>query len=91
MQTVWSFSLYGKEHKESKYYRYLHYLVDILDSGQKKGSNSQSLNRKKTPGTVLLSHSHIYSTLAAGALNDRVRDGNECFSSAMDAGKNKQS
>ena len=31
---------------------------------------------KKIPGAVLLSHSQIYSTIAAGALNCRVREGN---------------
>ena len=44
--------------------------------------------RKKIPGTVLLSHSQIYSTIAAGGLNYRVREGNVCDSSAMGAGKN---
>ena len=39
------------------------------------------------PGIVLLSHSQIYSTIAAGALNYRVREGNVCDSSAMDTGK----
>ena len=48
----------------------------------------QSEVLRKIPGTVLLSHSQIYSTIAAGVLNDRVREGNECFYSAMDTGKN---
>ena len=43
---------------------------------------------KKISGTVLLSHSQIYSTIAAGGLNYRVREGNVCDSSAMGAGKN---
>ena len=47
----------------------------------------ECLSRKKIPGAVLLSHSQIYSTIAAGALNYRVREGNVCFCSAMDAGK----
>ena len=42
---------------------------------------------RKIPGIVLLSHSQIYSTIAAGALNYRVREGNVCFCSAMDTGK----
>ena len=42
---------------------------------------------KKIPGTVLLSHSQIYSTIAAGALNCRVREGNVCFCSAISTGK----
>ena len=43
---------------------------------------------KKIPGIVLLSHSQLYSTIAAGALNYRVREGNVCVCSAMDTGKN---
>ena len=39
---------------------------------------------------MLLSHSQIYSTIAAGALNYRVREGNVCDSSAMDTGKKQQ-
>ena len=42
---------------------------------------------RKIPGIVLLSHSQIYSTIAAGALNYRVREGNVCVCSAMDTGK----
>ena len=57
-------------------------------SNTKKGSRVKKfLSRKKKSGAVLLSHSQIYSTIAAGALNLRVREGNECFCSAMDAGK----
>ena len=41
---------------------------------------------KKISGIVLLSHSQIYSTIAAGALNHRVREGNVCFCSAIDTG-----
>ena len=44
--------------------------------------------RKKIPGAVLLSHSQLYSTIAAGVLNHRVREGNGCFNSAMSTGKN---
>ena len=44
--------------------------------------------RKKIPGAVLLSHSQMYSTIAAGVLNHRVREGNGCFNSAMSTGKN---
>ena len=36
---------------------------------------------------MLLSHSQLYSTIAAGALNYRVREGNVCDCSAMDTGK----
>ena len=42
---------------------------------------------RKIPGIVLLSHSQLYSTIAAGALNYRVREGNVCVCSAMDTGK----
>ena len=38
---------------------------------------------------MLLSHSQMYSTIAAGALNYRVREGNVCVCSAMDTGKSK--
>ena len=51
--------------------------------------SANSLAVRKIPGIVLLSHSQIYSTIAAGALNYRVREGNECFCSAMDPGKYK--
>ncbi len=44
---------------------------------------------KKISGAVLLSHSQIYSTIAAGVLNYRVREGNVCFYSAMGTGKTK--
>ena len=57
-------------------------------SGQKKPPTcANMLVVRKIPGIVLLSHSQIYSTIAAGALNYRVREGNVCFCSAMDAGK----
>ena len=42
--------------------------------------------KQKNSGVVLLSHSQIYSTIAAGALNCRVREGNVCFCSAIDTG-----
>ena len=58
--------------------------------GKKKTTNMcEILVVRKIPGIVLLSHSQIYSTIAAGALNYRVREGNECFCSAMDTGKYK--
>ena len=38
-----------------------------------------------TLGSVLLSHAHVRSTIAAGGLNCRVRDGNGCTPSAMAA------
>ena len=60
-------------------------------SGKKKTASCvrKQLAVRKIPGIVLLSHSQIYSTIAAGALNYRVREGNECFCSAMDTGKYK--
>ena len=48
---------------------------------------SNQLSSKKISDTVLLSHSQIYSTIAAGGLNYRVREGNVCDSSALGAGK----
>ena len=47
--------------------------------------------QNKNPGTVLLSHSQICSTIAAGALNYRVREGNVCFISAIGTRKILQS
>ena len=47
----------------------------------------EAIRGKKISGTVLLSHSQIYSTIAAGVLNHRVREGNGCFNSAMSTGK----
>ncbi len=44
--------------------------------------------RQEISGAALLSHSQIYSTIAAGVLNYRVREGNVCVCSAMDTGKN---
>ena len=55
---------------------------------KKDGLNSANVQTvRKISGIVLLSHSQIYSTIAAGALNYRVREGNVCFCSAMDTGK----
>ena len=61
--------------------------------GRTKKNDPDSANVRivrKIPGIVLLSHSQLYSTIAAGALNYRVREGNVCDSSAMDTGKTQQ-
>ena len=58
--------------------------------GAKKSSKSVCetlLEPKKISGTVLLSHSQLYSTIAAGVLNYRVREGNVCCYPAMSTGK----
>ena len=47
----------------------------------------EAFRGKKISGAVLLSHSQICRTIAAGVLNYRVREGNVCDSSAMDTGK----
>ena len=52
----------------------------------------RSLTRKnqapeKKSGIELLSHSQICSTIVAGPLIDRVRDGNVSYKPAMDTGK----
>ena len=47
----------------------------------------EAFRGKKISGAVLLSHSQICSTIAAGVLNYRVREGNVCDSPAMDAEK----
>ena len=61
---------------------------DVGDLGIKKRlKQCECLSRKKIPGAVLLSHSQIYSTIAAGALNYRVREGNVCDYLAMSTGK----
>ena len=51
---------------------------------------SQSKVKNKISGVVLLSHTHVCSTIAAGALNYRVREGNVCCFSAIDTRKNFQ-
>ena len=55
-------------------------------SARLSGKARSLREQKKIPGVVLLSHSQIYSTIAAGALNCRVREGNVCFCSAIDTG-----
>ena len=57
-------------------------------AGSKKGrrSNERRPPKKKT-GNVLLSRGLRHSTIAAGELNCRVRNGNECFLPAMVTGK----
>ena len=45
------------------------------------------LYKKKKTGIELLSRSQICSTIAAGPLIDRVRDGNVSDKPAMDTGK----
>lgn len=42
---------------------------------------------EKKSGIELLSHSQICSTIVAGPLIDRVRDGNVSYKPAMDTGK----
>lgn len=41
---------------------------------------------EKIPGTVLLSRSLVYSTIAAEVLNCRVREGNGCVNLAIGTG-----
>ena len=60
-------------------------------TGKKKASVvCETTEAKKISGTVLLSHSQLYSTIAAGVLNYRVREGNVCCYPAMSTGKNTQ-
>ena len=47
---------------------------------------NQTSSEKKS-GIELLSHSQICSTIVAGPLIDRVRDGNVSYKPAMDTGK----
>ena len=51
-------------------------------------SASLLLLERKAPGLVLLSHSIHCSTIGAGGLNGRVRDGNGCGPSAIETGEN---
>ena len=41
---------------------------------------------KKKYGVELLSHTQLCSIIAAGPLNNRVRDGNVCFKTAINTG-----
>ena len=61
-------------------------------TGAKKTSADLHRQRflKKISGIVLLSHTLTCSTIAAGALNYRVREGNVCCFSAIDTRKNLQ-
>ena len=68
------------------------FLPSLFFHPKKKRKKNESISAndrsvRKISGAVLLSHSQIYSTIAAGALNYRVREGNVCDSSAMDTGK----
>jgi hypothetical protein len=56
----------------------------------KKGAPIAKRNRGaflKNPGNALLSRGLHHSTIAAGALNGRVRNGNACYLPAMITGK----
>ncbi len=48
---------------------------------------SPLLHGSKNAGVVLLSHTLMYSTIAAEVLNFRVRDVNGCVNLAIDTGK----
>ena len=64
-------------------------LPEDRDSAEKgKGLDIAIQALEKNPGIELLSHTLMYSTIAAGPLNDRVRDGNVCDKPAIDTGKN---
>ena len=54
---------------------------------QKKSLTREELDSEKKSGIELLSHSQICSTIVAGPLIDRVRDGNVSYKPAMDTGK----
>ena len=54
---------------------------------QKKEPDSLESSSEKKSGIELLSHSQICSTIVAGPLIDRVRDGNVSDKPAMDTGK----
>ena len=52
-----------------------------------KGLRKPRKKCKKNPGIELLSHTLMCSTIVAGPLIDRVRDGNVSFKPAIDTGK----
>ncbi len=54
---------------------------------KKKEPDSEESSSEKKSGIELLSHSQICSTIVAGPLIDRVRDGNVSYKPAMDTGK----
>ena len=56
-------------------------------SNEKGRPDIESGRPLKNPGNVLLSRGLHHSTIAAGALNGRVRNGNACFLPAMITGK----
>ena len=58
------------------------------EMGTKKGAGFVRIKLlEKKSGIELLSHSQICSTIVAGPLIDRVRDGNVSYKPAMDTGK----
>ena len=59
------------------------------ETGAKKGAGFGLTNQapEKKSGIELLSHSQICSTIVAGPLINRVRDGNVSYKPAMDTGK----
>ena len=58
-----------------------------LRTDKKKSLTRKELDSEKKSGIELLSHSQICSTIVAGPLIDRVRDGNVSYKPAMDTGK----
>ena len=62
-------------------------LVLLAEFRRKKRSLTVKLSSEKKSGIELLSHSQICSTIVAGPLIDRVRDGNVSDKPAMDTGK----
>ena len=54
---------------------------------KKRRPDIESGRPLKNPGNALLSRGLHHSTIAAGALNGRVRNGNACFLPAMITGK----
>ena len=50
-----------------------------------RAEGHQESGQKKS-GVELLSHTQLCSIIAAGPLNNRVRDGNVCFKTAINTG-----
>ena len=69
-------------------------ILCLFENTRGTGTKKRSRIRKnqapeKKSGIELLSHSQICSTIVAGPLIDRVRDGNVSYKPAMDTGKKR--
>ena len=66
---------------------YYHIVFGEQNRHKKRSRIRKNQAPEKKSGIELLSHSQICSTIVAGPLIDRVRDGNVSYKPAMDTGK----